>query len=209
MPVRQAAAAGDKVVGALNNDMIGFAGDHRLDDTIRYSNSGLRDVQHAAAFLFTNLIAYDAKSATQGTDTPGPSARVRRHRRRHRLAADPRQPALSPAARRPRDRQHPAHHRGRQGDGCVNHADGVEPVARDRSSGNHEGRRRRGDLDATAEKNVTAYVVRHRGDGQPRDTRVTTPRATLSNARAGDEVWVKAINARGMEGWDWQRVIVK
>ena len=59
------------------------------------------------------------------------------------------------------------------------------------------------------EKNVTAYVVRHRVDGQPRDIRVTTPRATLSNARAGDEVWVKAVNARGMEGWDWQRVNVK
>src|SRR5690606_30645534 len=35
--------------------------DNRLDNTIRYSNDGIRDVQHAAAFLCTNLITYDAK----------------------------------------------------------------------------------------------------------------------------------------------------
>ncbi|CAN5890115.1 hypothetical protein BH23GEM9_BH23GEM9_01540 [soil metagenome] len=59
--VRQAVARGDKLVGALNNDMIGFANDQRLDNTIRYSNDGMRDIQHAAAFLFTDLITYDAK----------------------------------------------------------------------------------------------------------------------------------------------------
>jgi Tol biopolymer transport system component len=59
--VRRAVDRGDKLVGALNNDMIGFANDQRLDNTIRYSNDGIRDIQHAAAFLFTNLITYDAK----------------------------------------------------------------------------------------------------------------------------------------------------
>jgi Tol biopolymer transport system component len=59
--VRRAVERGDRLVGALNNDMIGFANDQRLDNTIRYSNSGIRDVQHAAAFLFTHLITYDAK----------------------------------------------------------------------------------------------------------------------------------------------------
>jgi len=48
------------IVGALNNDMIGWANDHRLDNTIRYSNAGIRDVQHAASFL-TKLITYDAR----------------------------------------------------------------------------------------------------------------------------------------------------
>ena len=38
-----------RIVGALNNDMIGWANDHRLDNTIRYSNAGIRDVQHARA----------------------------------------------------------------------------------------------------------------------------------------------------------------
>ena len=49
-----------RIVGALNNDMIGWANDHRLDNTIRYSNAGIRDVQHAASFL-TKLITYDAR----------------------------------------------------------------------------------------------------------------------------------------------------
>ena len=40
--------------------MIGWANDHRLDNTIRYSNPGIRDVQHAAAMQFSNLITYDA-----------------------------------------------------------------------------------------------------------------------------------------------------
>ena len=59
--VRRAVRDGEHIVGALNNDMLGWANNHRLDNTIRYSNAGIRDVQHAAAFLFSGLITYDAK----------------------------------------------------------------------------------------------------------------------------------------------------
>ena len=59
--VQQAVTDGVQVLGALNNDMVGYANDARLDNTIRYSNAGIRDIQHAAAFLFTDLITYDAK----------------------------------------------------------------------------------------------------------------------------------------------------
>ena len=59
--VRQAVERGDQLVGALNNDMVGFANDNRLDNTIQYSSDGIRDIQHAAAFLFTDLITYDAR----------------------------------------------------------------------------------------------------------------------------------------------------
>jgi hypothetical protein len=59
--VRRAVAAGDKLVGALNNDMVGWSGDARLDNTIRSSNDGLRDLQHAAAIGFTDLVTYDAR----------------------------------------------------------------------------------------------------------------------------------------------------
>ena len=58
--VRQAVASGVKLAGALNNDMVGFANDHRLDNTIRYSNPGIRDIQHAAAIFYSDLITYDA-----------------------------------------------------------------------------------------------------------------------------------------------------
>ena len=58
--VSRAVADKVRVVGALNNDMIGWANDHRLDNTIRYSNAGIRDIQHAAAIQFSSLITYDA-----------------------------------------------------------------------------------------------------------------------------------------------------
>src|SRR4029453_10584089 len=58
--VRRAVEGKMKIVGALNNDMIGWANDHRLDNTIRYSNPGIRDIQHGAAIGFTDMITYDA-----------------------------------------------------------------------------------------------------------------------------------------------------
>lgn len=58
--VRQAVADNINIVGALNNDMVGWANNSRLDNTIRYSNEGIRDIQHAAASIFTNMITYDA-----------------------------------------------------------------------------------------------------------------------------------------------------
>ena len=57
---RRAAVEGKHVVAALNNDMVGYANDDRLDNTVRYSSAEVRDVQHAAALLFTDLILYDA-----------------------------------------------------------------------------------------------------------------------------------------------------
>jgi hypothetical protein len=59
--VRRARAAGDQVVSVINNDMIGWTRSHRLDNTIRYSNPAIRDIQHAAAIRFTKLITYDAR----------------------------------------------------------------------------------------------------------------------------------------------------
>ena len=65
--VRRAVAANVQIAGALNNDMIGWANDHRLDNTIRYGSPGIRDLQHAAALQFTRLITYDARYF-RGTD---------------------------------------------------------------------------------------------------------------------------------------------
>jgi Tol biopolymer transport system component len=48
-----------RIMAGLNNDMIGWANDNRLDDTIRYTNAGIRDVLHAAAMGFSRLITYD------------------------------------------------------------------------------------------------------------------------------------------------------
>jgi hypothetical protein len=57
-----------KVVGALNNDMIGWAGEGaRMDNTIRFGSAGIRDLQHGASIQFSRLILYDAKYY-RGTD---------------------------------------------------------------------------------------------------------------------------------------------
>lgn len=58
--VRRAVADSVQVIGALNNDMLGWTNDGRLDNTIRYSNPGIRDIQHAAAQQFSQMITYDA-----------------------------------------------------------------------------------------------------------------------------------------------------
>jgi hypothetical protein len=50
-----------RVSGVINNDMMGWTRHHRLDNTIRFSNYGIRDVQHSGAILFTDLITYDSR----------------------------------------------------------------------------------------------------------------------------------------------------
>jgi len=59
--VRVAKARGWEIAADINNDMIGWTNDHRLDDTIRYANAGLRDIQHAAAILFSKMVTYDTR----------------------------------------------------------------------------------------------------------------------------------------------------
>jgi hypothetical protein len=59
--VRVAEEEGLRVSGVINNDMMGWTRHHRLDNTIRFSNYGIRDVQHSGAILFTDLITYDSR----------------------------------------------------------------------------------------------------------------------------------------------------
>jgi len=40
---------GLKVMAGLNNDVVGWMNDNRFDDTVRYSNAAIRDIEHAAA----------------------------------------------------------------------------------------------------------------------------------------------------------------
>ncbi|MEX0663064.1 MAG: M28 family peptidase [Balneolaceae bacterium] len=59
--VRVAAEQELEAAGVVNNDMMGWTRSHRLDNTIRFSNYGIRDVQHSGAVLFTDLITYDSR----------------------------------------------------------------------------------------------------------------------------------------------------
>lgn len=59
--VRVAEEEGLWAHGVVNNDMMGWTRHHRLDNTIRFSNHGIKDVQHSGAILFTDLITYDSR----------------------------------------------------------------------------------------------------------------------------------------------------
>jgi hypothetical protein len=61
------------------------------------------------------------------------------------------------------------------------------------------------------EKGVTGYIVAYGPASTPdsHQLRVVKPSATLIGIAAGTIVSVKAVNAKGLEGWDWARVTVK
>ena len=59
--VRRAEDEGLEVAGVINNDMMGWTRHHRHDNTIRFSNYGIRDIQHASSILFSDLITYDSR----------------------------------------------------------------------------------------------------------------------------------------------------
>ena len=60
------------------------------------------------------------------------------------------------------------------------------------------------------EKGVTSYIVAYGSASSPLQHRVTVtqPRATLPQIAPGSVVSVKAVNARGLEGWDWARTTI-
>ena len=61
------------------------------------------------------------------------------------------------------------------------------------------------------EKGVTGYLVAYGPADKPeaQQTKTGKPSVTLSNITAGTVVSVKAVNEKGMEGWDWARIVVK
>ena len=61
------------------------------------------------------------------------------------------------------------------------------------------------------EKGITSYIVTYGPENAAPSGRtvVKSPRATLPAVPAGTVVAVKAVNAQGLEGWDWARVVVR
>jgi len=221
--VRQAVANKMQVVGALNNDMIGFANDQRLDNTIRYSNPGIRDIQHGAAMLFTRLITYDALYF-KGTD-----AAAYYDAYGDIVGGIGSYPVLSsPHYHQPHDLLEFENHElitevskttvatlmllasspSRIKDLKVEIASGGATVT----------------WAPSPEKGVTSYIVEYgpapparrssvgnaaSGGGMSRRVTVTAPRARLTSVAPGTVIAVKAVNARGLDGWDWAKVTVQ
>ena len=57
---------------------------------------------------------------------------------------------------------------------------------------------------ASPEKSVKSYVVSY----NRREEKVTQPHISLPGLKAGDVVMVRAVNAKGMQGWDWTHITV-
>jgi Tol biopolymer transport system component len=208
--VRRAEASNDKIAGALNNDMIGWANDERLDNTIRYSNAGIRDLQHAAAFLFTDLITYDAKYY-RNTD-----AHAYYEVYGDIVGGIGSYPILG----------NPHYHQSHDVLETINHrlvaevskttAASIMLLASSpaRPTGlelvRQEGDRVEIRWAAAPERDHARYVVRIDPPGQAatRTVRVTSPRAILTGVAPGTEIAVRAVNTRGMESWDAARIVI-
>lgn len=206
--VRRAVADKVKIVGALNNDMIGWANDYRLDNTIRYSNPGIRDVQHAAAMQFTNMITYDALYY-KSTD-----AAAYYEAYGDIVGGIGSYPVLS----------NPHYHQSHDLLDTINHQL-VTEVSKTTAAtlmllASSPSRLK--DLKVTSfangtasltwtpspETGVTGYIVAYGTASSPeaQQTRVVKAAATINGLKAGMMVSVKAVNAKGLEGWDWARV---
>jgi Peptidase family M28/WD40-like Beta Propeller Repeat len=209
--VRRAQDGGKEIVCALNNDMIGWSNDQRLDNTIRYSNAGIRDIQHAAAIQFSELITYDALYY-KSTD-----AAAYYEAYGDIVGGIGSYPVLG----------NPNYHQASDRLSTINHRL-VAEVAKttvatimllasspSRLVGLELRRSRVGvqvTWDAVRESDVTDYRVRFtRTDGVVQVRDVTTvagevPRVLLEDVRSGTLVEVKPVNDRGLEAWDWARV---
>jgi hypothetical protein len=208
--VRRAVAAGDKIVGALNNDMIGWSGDGRLDNTIRYSNDGLRDLQHAAAFGFTDLITYDARYY-KSTD-----AHAYYEAYGDIVAGIGSYPILS----------NPHYHQSHDILATIDQRLVAEvskttvaslmlmassPSRINGLTVTRRGNSAQAQWTPSPEKDIKHYEITYGPADDPsrRSLTSTEPRATLSGVSAGWVVRVRAVSNRGTTGWDWARAEVR
>jgi hypothetical protein len=210
--VRRAVADGKRIVGALNNDMVGWKRNYRLDNTIRYSNPGIRDIQHNAAMMFTGLITYDAKYY-RSTD-----AAAYYEAYGDIVGGIGSYPILeSPYYHQPSDRLENINQQLVAEVSKTTVATlmllASSPARLVELQGQSRGG---GSWDFTwapaAERGVTRYRVAYRtANGQPAEREVAAsgrPTVRLENVQPGSMVSVKAVNDRGLESWDWAHFTV-
>jgi Zn-dependent M28 family amino/carboxypeptidase len=209
--VRRAVADKVQIVGALNNDMIGWSNDYRLDNTIRYSNAGIRDIQHAAAMQFSKLITYDALYY-KSTD-----AAAYYEAYGDIVGGIGSYPVLG----------NPHYHQSHDLLEGINHQL-VTEVAKTTTAtlmllASSPSRIKDLKIESlkngtaslswapSPEKGITGYLVAFGPSNKPeaQQIRVTRPTASVAGMSPGMVVSVKAVNAKGLEGWDWARVTVR
>jgi hypothetical protein len=196
------------VRGALNNDMLGWSNDHRLDNTIRYSNAGIRDVQHAAALGFSKLITYDSRyyqstdadpmfqawgNVIGGIGSYPVLGNPHYHQRTDRLNTI-NQTLVTETARA-------------NVAALVYLASSPSPVR-----GMTIRRQAGGGVvtwEAGPERDIASYAVSWGLPGAPTlgSATVRGPSATIGVLPEGAIVSVRATNTRGLVGWDWSRIV--
>lgn len=204
--VRRAVADSVKLVGALNNDMLGWTNDHRLDNTIRYSNPGIRDIQHAAAAQFSAMITYDALYY-KSTD-----AAAYYEAYGDIVGGIGSYPVLgNPHYHMPHDLLEVENHQ------LIAEASKTTVATLMLLASSPSRLKNLAVANGVAtwtkspEKGVTGYLVTWGPADAPEKNRlrVTTPTARIPGLSAGMVVQVKAVNARGLMGWDWARIVVQ
>jgi hypothetical protein len=207
--VRRAVESKMRIVGALNNDTVGWANDQRLDNTIRYSNAGIRDVQHGAAMQFSDLITYDALYY-KSTD-----AAAYYEAYGDIVGGIGSYPVLAS----------PHYHQSHDVLETINHRL-VTEVAKTTAASlmllasspsrltelklQPSGNGVRATWKPAPEAGITGYIVAYGPPDNPeaQQIRVSNPEAVIAAVQPGTMVSVKAINARGLTGWDWARATV-
>lgn len=199
--VRVAAAQNMHVLGALNNDMLGWANDERIDNTIRYSNPGIRDVQHNAALRYSKLITYDAlyyksTDAAAFYDAWGDI-----------VGGIGSYPVLG----------NPHYHQATDVLATISHEQVAETAkttvatlmllasSPSRVTGLVADRTANGAVTARWQASPEKDVVQYEVTLGTRRVLVDDPRVSFDAGVDGDEIAVRAINERGRLGWDWAR----
>jgi len=209
--VRLAAERKWRIAGALNNDMIGWAGESaRMDNTIRFSNTGIRDIQHGAAILFSDLILYDAKyykstDAAAFYDGWGDI-----------VGGIGSYPVLAnPNYHQPTDLIETINFRQVAETAKVTAATimylASSPSRLKDVTATRVGSGVSVSWTPSPEAGVKSYIVAYGPESDPLKTKLTstTSKVVLPSLPTGTVVAVKALNSRGLEGWDWARTQIK
>jgi hypothetical protein len=206
--VRRARADSMRLAGAMNNDMMGWSNDQRLDNTIRYSNPGIRDIQHGAALEFSRLITYDALYY-KSTD-----AAAFYEAYGDIIGGFGSYPILgNPHYHQPHDVLETINFEQMAENTKANVASvmmlamvpsRVTGLAASRTTGGVALRWNR-----NPERDIREYQVQWTArDGTVRSRRSVRPSLTVPGVPNGAVVMVKAVNTRGLDGWDWARIVV-
>jgi len=202
--VRVAEEEGLWAAGVVNNDMMGWTRHHRLDNTIRFSNYGIRDVQHSGAILFTDLITYDSRYY-RNTD-----AHVFFDAYGDVIGGIGSYPILgNPNYHQTTDRLETINHRlvqevSRSTTATLMMLANAPSKVTGLNVLDLGGNQTDVSWNASPESDIDFYIVKYTDQmGNSHEQTVRGTETSLNRADISKPISVKAVNNRGIQGWDW------